>query len=168
MQAANPKLTGKDLDATIAQVMQNQQQKALILLGRAKGGENFATLCNENTDDITSKIKKNGGDLGFQERGQLIPQFADAVWGLKAGDVLPKLVKTGLGFQIIKVSAREKPGTLPLDDVRPLIEEKVKQDKVQLAVNNWINDRRRSVKIEFSPRFIAAATKADSAKVATP
>lgn len=154
---ANPKLEGKDLDATVAQVLTQQQQKALVILGRARGGEDFAKLSNENTDDLQSKIKKSGGDLGWQEKQQLIPQFAEAVWGMKAGEVLPKLVKTGLGYQIIKVTGREKAAPYALKDVKPILEAKVRQDKLQMALNKWIMDKKQAIKVEFAPDFLAMA-----------
>jgi parvulin-like peptidyl-prolyl isomerase len=151
---ANPKLEGKALENAIAQVLDQQQQKALVLLGEAKSpAVSFAKLANQNTDDVQAKIKQNGGDLGWQEKSQLVPQFADAVWQVKSGQVLPKLVKTGLGFQIIKVTNHEKPGTMSLSEVHDVIEAKVKQGRLQQAVDSWVANRHKSVKIEFSDDF---------------
>lgn len=166
VKRVNPKLEGKELDATVAQVMQQQQQKALVLLGEAKASAlNFAKLANENTEDPMSRILKNGGDMGWQEKQQLVPQFADAVWTVQAGSVLPKLVKTSEGYSIIKVTAHEKPGVMSLADVRGAIEQKLKQDKLQQVLNTWLADRQKTVKVEFSPKFLAIANGGEVPKV---
>lgn len=165
VQKANPKLQGKELDDMVANVIQQQQQKALVLLGEAKAIKDFGRLANENTEDPISRLLKNGGDMGWQEKQQLVPQFAEAVWSLPPGTVLPKLVKTGEGFSIIKVTAHEKPGTVPLSEVRPLIEAQLKQQKLQATVNQWVNDRQKTVKVEFAPKFLQIANGGETPKI---
>lgn len=167
VKRVNPKLEGKDLDATVAQVMQQQQQKALVLLGQAKASPNFGTLANENTEDPMGRVLKNGGDMGWQEKQQLVPQFAEAVWGMSSGTILPKLVKTSEGYSIIKVTAHEKPGTLSMSEVRPLILAKLKQDKLQKSINTWIAERQKAMKVEFSPKFMAVANGGEAPKTST-
>jgi hypothetical protein len=158
VKKANPKLEGKDLDAAVANVMMAQQNKALICLGEAQAaGSNFAKLANEKSEDPVARQQKNGGDMGWQQKAQLVPQFADAVWGLKPGQVLPKLVKTAEGYRIIKVTGHEGAGLLPLSDVRPIIEAKLKQDKLNGAVQQWVAQQQRSMNIQFSQRFLAVA-----------
>jgi len=168
VKRVNPKLEGKDLDATVAQVLQQQQQKALVLLGEAKAGNgNFTKLANENTEDAMGRILKNGGDMGWQEKQQLVPQFAEAVWSIKPGTVLPKLVKTSEGYSIIKVTGHEKPGVVGLAEVRPLVQAKLKQDKLQKVINVWITEKQKTAKVEFSPKFLQIANGGEVPKVTT-
>ncbi len=159
---ANPKLQGKELDATAAQFMAQQEARARVLLAEAMSGANFAKLANENTDDLQARARKNGGDLGFQEKQQVQPELIDILWTKKAGTVLPQIIRTPLGFQIIKVTAKEKAGYMPLAEVKPLLEMKVKQDKLQFVVQNWLNQRKLFTKVEFAPQFLAAAGKTDN------
>lgn len=158
VKKANPKLEGAELDKVVANVVTQQQQKALVLLGEAKAdSKEFPKLANQNTDEPIGRTLKNGGDMGWQEKAQLVPQFADAVWTIPAGQVLPKLVKTNEGFSIIKVTAHEKPGTLTLPEVKNAITLKLKQDHMNKALQAWIANQSKVAKVEFAPKFVQLA-----------
>ncbi|MBI4532909.1 MAG: peptidyl-prolyl cis-trans isomerase, partial [Candidatus Melainabacteria bacterium] len=51
---ANPKLSGKELDATVALTIEHQRQHAQEILSKALAGEDFASLANLYTEDIPS------------------------------------------------------------------------------------------------------------------
>lgn len=59
----------------------------------------FTALANAKTEDPSGKGK--GGDLGFVSRGQLVPQFEQAMYQLKDGEI-SKPVRTDFGWHIIK------------------------------------------------------------------
>ena len=153
----NPKMSGAEVNNTVARLKVQQQQKALLFLSEVNHGVNFAKLANQNSDDARTHAVQNGGDMGFLEKQALAPEFVSAVWNLKAGQVLQKLVKTPLGFQIIKVTARQGAGYVSLSEVKPMIEAKIKQDKLQQALAAWVEQQKRSVKIEFSKQFLSLA-----------
>ena len=152
---ANPKLSGKELDATVALTIQHQKEKAETILAKAKSGADFAELANQNTDDIPTKVGKTGGDLGFQQRSQLIPQFADAVWPIKVGEVYPGLVQTALGYHIVKVTSREDAGQTPLKEVKEVVRLGLKQQKGEQMLASWLQDKRRSTVVGLDPKFAA-------------
>jgi len=63
-------------------------------------GADFAALAKANSEDEGSAV--NGGDLNYFGRGQMVPEFEQAAFSLKSGDI-SDLVKTTFGFHIIKV-----------------------------------------------------------------
>lgn len=71
------------------------------ILGRAKAGEDFAALAEEYSDDPGSAI--NGGDLGFFQPGVMVPEFNDAAFAMKVGDI-SDIVETQFGYHIIYVT----------------------------------------------------------------
>ncbi len=74
--------------------------EADALLERVRAGEDFAALARENSDDVgTAPL---GGDLGWFRRGQMVPEFEEAAFGIPAGSV-SRIVETVFGFHIIKV-----------------------------------------------------------------
>lgn len=154
---ANPKLEGKQLDDAVNQVMEAAKQKALILLGQAKGGTDFGKLANENSNEPLTVAKKNGGDMGFIDKRAMIPALADPVFKLKSGQVLDQIVKSELGYNVYKCTGKEAPGYLKYQDVKPQLEALSKQAKLQQVIANWLNDRRKIVKVEFTPKFLAIA-----------
>lgn len=65
----------------------------------AKGAD-FAKVAGEKSIDPTP-----GGDLGFFTRGVMVPEFTDAAFKLKAGD-LSEPVQTKFGWHVIRIEAR--------------------------------------------------------------
>jgi peptidyl-prolyl cis-trans isomerase D len=65
----------------------------------------FARLAKEFSQDPTSV--QNGGDLGWFGRGQMVPPFDSAAFGLKPGE-LSFPVRTSFGWHLIKLWAKEK------------------------------------------------------------
>lgn len=77
--------------------------KAEALYNRAKGGEDFAKLARENSTDFASA--KNGGDLGYFGKGQMVKEFEDAAFGGTVGQVVAP-VKTSYGYHVIKITGK--------------------------------------------------------------
>lgn len=91
------------------------QRRAEATLARVRGGEDFAAVAREVSDDAGSKT--SGGDLGFFERGQMVGPFEDAAFALEVG-AISDLVKTTFGYHIIRVEEHAAPVVRPFDAVR--------------------------------------------------
>jgi peptidyl-prolyl cis-trans isomerase D len=92
--------------------------RAEALLGRAKSGEDFSKLAQENTDDPSGK--ENGGQLPPFGRGQMVPEFEQAAFDMKPGEIRGP-IKTGFGYHIIRLAAKTSATTRTLEEVRPNI-----------------------------------------------
>ncbi|MDO8506969.1 MAG: peptidylprolyl isomerase [bacterium] len=77
------------------------EKKANEVLAKVKAGEDFAELAKKYSEDTTAA---KGGDLGSVKKGQLVPEFEDALWKLQVGQT-SDLVKTVYGYHIIKLTA---------------------------------------------------------------
>lgn len=84
-------------------ILVETEDKAKELVTKIKAGEDFAKLAKENSKDPGSK--ETGGDLGFFTKGQMVPQFEEAAFNLKKGDVSDP-VKTQFGYHILKLEER--------------------------------------------------------------
>jgi len=78
---------------------QEALQRALDILFRIQKGEDFEKVAMEMSDDKISAPK--GGRIPPLSRGQAVPEFEDAAFGLKKGEVSP-VIKTPFGFAIIR------------------------------------------------------------------
>ena len=87
---------GADADA-------KAKAKAESLAARARAGEDFAKLATENTDDPSGK--ENGGQLPPFGRGQMVPEFDQAVFDMKPGEIRGP-IKTSFGYHVIKLTAK--------------------------------------------------------------
>lgn len=107
------------------------KKKAEDILARIKAGEDFAKLAKENSDDSSAE---QGGDLGFFRKDvRFVPEFKDAVFKLKPGEV-SEIVKTQFGYHIIKVDEQR---TAPFDEtMKADIKDRILEEKVQKRVDD--------------------------------
>ena len=74
--------------------------KAESLLAEIKAGGDFELIAKRESADSASR--ESGGDLGWNRRGFMVPQFDMVMFALRPGDVSP-VVETSYGFHIIRV-----------------------------------------------------------------
>jgi len=87
------------LNATAEGGIDKAKIKADSIKGLLDKGESFAPLAIQFSVDEASKV--NGGELSTFARGRMVPEFEEAVFAGKAGEV--KVVTTQYGVHIIKI-----------------------------------------------------------------
>jgi len=75
----------------------------------------FAELAKQYSEDPGSA--QLGGELGWFERGRMVPEFSDAAFSLNPGEI-SKPFKTTYGYHIVQTEEKRPSGVRPLDDVR--------------------------------------------------
>ncbi len=108
------------------------RQKAQAILNRARKGEDFAKLAKENSDDLGSKDR--GGEYDFFPRGQMVPEFENAAFSLKLGEI-SDIVETLYGFHIIKLEGRRTAASPATEQkMRQRVTDKLKQEKIAARI----------------------------------
>ncbi len=82
-----------------AELQAARRKKLETILALAKAGKDFSQLAREHSEDSTGK---NGGDLGFFSKGQMVQPFAEAAFALKEGEV-SGIVETQFGLHLVKL-----------------------------------------------------------------
>jgi parvulin-like peptidyl-prolyl isomerase len=94
---------------------------------RLEKGENFTELVRTESDD-----KGNDGNLGTFGKGRMVPEFEQAAYALKPGE-LSQPVKTQFGWHLIQLHDRIAPKVTPFEDIKEKVIEYLterKKDKV--------------------------------------
>ncbi|WP_293795136.1 peptidylprolyl isomerase [uncultured Bosea sp.] len=149
-------------EAHARHILVEDEAQAKAAVERLKKGEDFAKVAAELSKDPGSG--KEGGDLGWFTKDRMVPEFAEAAFKLKKGEI-SEPVKSQFGWHVIKLEDKR---TKPLPDfaaVKPQIdqylERKAQQDLV-LAM-------REKAKVERLDKPAAPAPPApDAAKPAEP
>jgi peptidyl-prolyl cis-trans isomerase SurA len=85
-------------------VVAERRARAEAAMARIKGGEDFAKVAREVSEDSN---KAKGGEIGLRPADRLPDVFVQAVKGLKTGEVAPEMLRSGAGFHILKVVERQ-------------------------------------------------------------
>jgi len=132
-------------DATDEAQKKKAKAEAMAVLAELKKGGDFAALAKQHSQDAGSAA--NGGDLGFVPRGQTSPVFEQAAFALKPGQ-LSGVVETPAGFHIIKVSAHRDARTVPLQEVKPQLQEFLTQQQMQQKTEAFVSKLKAKARIE--------------------
>ena len=106
-------------------------------------GEDFAVLARRYSEEPT---REQGGDLGYVQRGQMLPTIEGAAFGLAVGEVSPILV-TEHGYHLIQVTDRRAAEVTSLEDARQDIRTTLHRMKRDRAVHDYIASLRRNADI---------------------
>jgi peptidyl-prolyl cis-trans isomerase D len=139
------------------------RDKIAGVIKRAKAGEDFAKLAREVSEDPGSK--DSGGDLGWVATGMMVPQFEQALFALKKGEVSPEPVRTPFGFHAIKVSEVREASRKPLKEVTTQIRDRLATEAADRAAQARAAEVRPA--LQTSADFMAEARKLNLAPVET-
>ena len=129
-----------------AAVKTQARTKAADILKDVKAGKDFAALAKQHSQDPGSA--QNGGDLGFFQQGQMVGPFNDVAFTLAPGAV-SDLVETDFGFHIIKVAEKQAPRTVPLDEVRPQVEQYLQRQNREQQTDAFVNGLKTKGKVDI-------------------
>jgi peptidyl-prolyl cis-trans isomerase C len=120
--------------------------KADLVLKDVKAGKDFAALAKQHSQDPGSAV--NGGDLGFFQKGQMVGPFNDVAFTLAPGAV-SDLVETQFGYHIIKVAEKEPSRAVPLEEVRPQLEQYLQNQNREEQTEAFVKALRSKGKVEI-------------------
>jgi foldase protein PrsA len=106
--------------------------------------DKFAALAKQYSTDPASKDK--GGDLGYFQKGQMVPAFQQAAWSQPLNVVGPP-VKSPFGYHIIIVEDRKKAQPATLATSHDQIRDVLKQQQEQMMIGPFLQQLRAKANI---------------------
>jgi len=107
--------------------------KAEDIVKQLKGGANFADLAKKYSDDPGSKDA--GGELGFAQKGRMVPEFDNAIFNQKVGDTA--IVKSQFGYHIVQVEERQTAHPQAINEVLPTIQATLIRENTAKAEDSY-------------------------------
>lgn len=123
--------------ASAKHILVDNEEKANELLNKINNNEiSFEEAAREHS---SCPSKDADGDLGTFPRGQMVPEFEEAVFSMNKGEVKGP-VKTQFGYHLIKVEDRNEGGQSELAEVKDDIAKSLMYQKQNEVYSSKIND----------------------------
>ncbi len=133
-------------------ILVQTEQEAKKVFERLKSGEDFSKVAQEVSIDST---KAKGGDIGYFSKGQLIPEFETACESLQPGQT-SGIVKTQIGYHVIKLTEKKAARQLALDEVRERIRKQLSTQQQQQQVETFIQQLRAKAQVQIKNGNLAS------------
>jgi peptidyl-prolyl cis-trans isomerase C len=119
----------------------NEADARAALAEARRPGADFAEIARRRSSGPGSR---EGGDLGFFKRADMIPEFAEAAFALRPGEISQNPVRTQFGWHVIKVEERRSAPAPSFEDSR----ENLRQQAFEEGVNAAVERIRAAARIE--------------------
>lgn len=130
----------------LRQIVVDTKEEAEKIIALLNDGEDMGQLAEKYS---VSPDAKDGGNMGWIEKGQLELDIEDIVFSLPKGK-RSNILKSSYGYQIFEVMDARDEGYYELPEVMKEIESTITLQKRELLYSKWISDlkNRYNVKIE--------------------
>lgn len=155
----NKNLDDTAIKAKVNEEIKAKEAKANQLLAEAKKDlTQFAKLAKNNSEDTTSAVK--GGDLGFFNDKEMVPEFSKAAFSMKPNTISDKPVRTQYGYHIIMVTDRAAASTTPFEKAKSDIKGYLSNQKQIELLDNLTESLKKNAKIDYvNPEYSPEAGK---------
>ncbi|MBR5817779.1 MAG: peptidylprolyl isomerase [Clostridia bacterium] len=126
-----------DESVNASHILVDSEEKALEILAKINAGE--ITFEDAAKEYSSCPSKANGGNLGDFGKGQMVPEFDEAVFKMEAGEITSSPVKTQFGYHLIKLIAKNDAEEMPFASIAGEIKGALLQEKRRAAYDSKIN-----------------------------
>ena len=126
------------------------REEAEKVRSEIQNGADFGSAARKYSDDLATK--DDGGDLGTIVRGQMVPEFEQAVFSLKKGE-LSQPVRTEYGYHIIQVTDITPQAQLPYDQVKEKIRSALVASRQTATWDAWLKATEDKLGVEYRSGF---------------
>jgi peptidyl-prolyl cis-trans isomerase C len=112
-------------------ILVKTKAEAEAIITQLNHGANFATLAEKDSIDPGAK---NGGELGWFTKDQMVPSFANAAFALQPGQYTKTPVQSQFGWHVILVEGRRAEPTPALADVQDQIRQTLADNAIQATL----------------------------------
>lgn len=135
-------------EMSAAHILLKTEKEARDVIKQLEKGADFADLANK----LSENKGLEGGDLGYFTRELMVPEFSEAAFRMKEGEISKTPVKTQFGWHVIKAGPRRLTEVPSFEEM----EKELTQMQATEAVEEIVTGLRKKAKIVTTPvRFDA-------------
>jgi peptidyl-prolyl cis-trans isomerase C len=145
----------------VSHILVKTEDEANKILDSLRKGEDFAKLAREKSVD--TRTAKNGGDLGYMSKGQMMPEIEAVAVRLKIGEV-SEPIKTRTGYEIIKVTDKKFGKPIEFDKVQRVIMQRLAAEQQKAAFDSYVEQLKKSYKVEINKEALSKLSGGEEQK----
>jgi len=130
-------------EMSAAHILLKTEKEAKDVIKQLEKGADFAELANK----LSENKGLEDGDLGYFSRDLMVPEFSEAAFAMKEGEISKKPVKTKFGYHVIKAGPRRLAETPKFEDV----EKELIQSQAAQSIERVMKDLRKKAKVVKTP-----------------
>jgi peptidyl-prolyl cis-trans isomerase C len=126
-------------------ILVKTEEEANAVKASLDSGGDFEETARQKSIDLTAI---RGGDLGFFQKGQFVPEFEETVFAMSKGQTSAP-VKTAFGYHLIRLNDRVEPRVRDFKAVRGLVEERLLNEKRSKIFREYVQKLKGNAKIDI-------------------
>jgi peptidyl-prolyl cis-trans isomerase C len=128
----------------------DQKEKAEEVKKQLQEGGDFAALAKQYSQDPGSA--EQGGDLGCIGKGETVPNFEEAAFNAKQGEIVGP-VETEFGYHLLEVTDIREESTQPLSEVEAQIRDQLTSDAQAKKFEVWLQKQKKQRNVKYLPGY---------------
>lgn len=138
----------KPASVKVRHILVVTEHEAIDLISKLKRTpmlrEKFIALAHEKSIGPSAV---NGGELDWFVYEQMVPEFSEAAFSLKLGEITPKAVKTQFGYHIIYLEDKKEKGSIPYESAKEDIIKSLRMSRFKTKLDNLSKTLKKTAKI---------------------
>jgi peptidyl-prolyl cis-trans isomerase C len=119
-------------------ILLDNEADAKKVIADIKGGAKFEDIAKAKSKDPSAA--QNAGDLGFFGKEDMVPEFAEAAFKMKPGEISEAPVKTQFGWHVIQVLEKRTAPPPSLEESKASIQNELRQQAAQTIITGLQKD----------------------------
>ena len=136
-------------------ILVETEDEAKAIIADLKSGANFEEIAKTKSKDPNAA--RNGGDLGFFAKAEMIPEFSDAAFALTMGQITQIPVKTHYGYHVIRLDEKRMSSLPAFAEVKEEIRRSMINQVIQESLKALHDKAKIDIKMADAPASAAPA-----------
>ena len=133
-------------DASDEVVAEKKKEATAALERVTTNKEDFAAVVKDVSEEPGAA--ERGGDLDFFPKDRMVPEFANAAFGMEKGQISEEPVRTKFGWHVIMVTDKKEAGDMPIEEAQEQVTNYLVDGKRRETVRSVIDNLRAEAKVE--------------------